>query len=247
MTLPDVVSRADWVRARTELLAREKEFTRARDKLNADRRRLPMVRIDKAYRFEGADGPTDLIGLFGEGRQLIVQHVMFDPNWDDACGSCTAAIDEIASGLIDHLKVRDTAFALVSRAPLAKLGDYAGRRGWTVPWYSSYGSDFNYDFHVTMDESVTAAEYNYRSSAEYGTRPTVWSSPGKSAEQPGFSCFLRDGEEVFHTYSAFARGTEQLGGGYAFLDMTALGRQEEWEEPKGRAAAVRTATPDFAS
>jgi predicted dithiol-disulfide oxidoreductase (DUF899 family) len=172
---------------------------------------------------------------------------MFDPSWDDACPSCTGAIDELSTGLLDHVRSRDTTFVLVSRAPLEKLVDYRDRRGWTVPWFSSYGSDFNYDFHVTMDASKAAPEYNYRTDAQW--REHGWVDglvkPGESSEQPGYSCFLRDGGEVFHTYSTFGRGTEQLGGAYAFLDMTALGRQEDWEEPKGRAGAVREAAPVF--
>jgi predicted dithiol-disulfide oxidoreductase (DUF899 family) len=247
MTLPDIVTAEQWRKARVELLVREKAYRRELDALNADRRRLPMVRVEKEYRFTGPDGECALAGLFDGRRQLIVQHVMFDPSWEDACPSCTAAIDELSVGLLDHVRSRDTTFVLVSRAPLAKIVDYSRRKGWSVPWFSSYGSDFNYDFHVTMDASVAPPEYNYRTDAEW--REHGWDDglvkPGESCEQPGYSCFLRDGDEVFHTYSTFGRGTEQLGGGYAFLDMTALGRQEDWEEPKGRADAIRGAVPSF--
>ncbi|WP_426561891.1 DUF899 domain-containing protein [Angustibacter sp. McL0619] len=247
MTLPDIVSPEQWRKARVELLVREKEYRRSLDALNADRRRLPMVRVEKDYRFDGPDGETDLAGLFDGRRQLIMQHVMFDPAWDDACPSCTAAIDELSDGLLDHVRSRDTTFVLVARAPLAKIVDYRDRKGWTVPWFSSYGSDFNYDFHVTLDASKAPLEYNYRSDAEWREHgwPDGLGKAGESSEQPGYSCFLRDGDEVFHTYSTFGRGTEQLGGGYAFLDMTALGRQEDWEEPKGRADATRGAVPNF--
>ncbi len=154
MSLPDVVSREEWEAARKELLAEEKAFTKQRDALNTKRRRLPMVKIEKDYEFEGPDGNVRLPDLFEGRRQLVVGHFMFDPSWDDGCPSCTAGADEISDGLLEHLHTRDTTFAYVSRAPLAKIQDYKSRQGWTFPWYSSYGSDFNYDFHVTMDESV---------------------------------------------------------------------------------------------
>ena len=133
------------------------------------------------------------------------------------------------------------------RAPIAKIEKYKASRGWSFPWYSSFGGDFNYDFHVTLDESVTPVEYNYRSNAEYQRLGApIYDSSGGPAEYPGRSVFLRDGERIFHTYSVFARGTETIGGSYYLLDETALGRQEDWEEPKGRAAATRGAVPDFA-
>lgn len=247
MNLPDIVTQEEWVAARRELLAREKALTRARDALNADRRRLPMVRVDKDYRFTGPDGQVGLGDLFAGLRQLIIQHVMFDPAWDEACQSCSASIDALSPGLLAHLAARETAFALVSRAPIDKITAYRARRGWRIPWYSAFGSEFNYDFHVTLDESVAPAEYNYRANADYRSAdmPDGLVRPGQSSEQPGLSCFLRDGDSVFHTYSTYARGAEQVGGAYAFLDMTALGRQEEWEEPQGRVGAARTAVPDF--
>jgi predicted dithiol-disulfide oxidoreductase (DUF899 family) len=244
MSLPQVTSREEWLFARKQLLAREKELTRARDALSADRRRLPMVKIEKEYVFEGPDGSTTLLDLFDGRRQLIVQHFMFAPEWEDGCPSCTAAADENSPGLREHLGARDTSFAVIARAPIAKIEDYKARRGWTFPFYSSYGSDFNYDFHVSFDESIAPIEYNYRSKAELAAVGLDWIADG--TEMPGFSCFLRDGDEVFHTYSAFARGGEALGGSYYFLDFTALGRQEEWEEPKGRAGEGRPAVPDFA-
>ena len=240
MSLPDVTSRAEWLEARRRLLAEEKEFTRGRDTLNASRRRLPMVRIDKEYEFEGPDGPVPLAGLFGGARQLIIQHVMFGPDWDQPCPGCSAGIDELAPGVLDHLRTRQTAFALTSRAPQAKIAAMARERGWFVPWYSSYGSDFNYDYQVTLDADRGQDHYNYRA------EPDLLGSE-RSTEMPGVSCFLREGEEIFHTYSAFARGTDVLGGAYSLLDLTALGRQEDWEEPKGRVAPVRGGDPTFTS
>ena len=225
MSLPAVVSRAEWREARRQLLAREKEATRQRDALNADRRRLPMVRIDAEYVFEGPRGKATLADLFGDRRQLIIQHVMFAPDWDAACPGCTASVDERSDGVLTHLGSRDTAFVLVSRAPLAKLQAYAASRGWTVPWYSAVGSDFNYDFGVTVD--AEHPEYNYR--------PEPDAAKDGPAELPGVSCFLRDGGDIFHTYSTYARGSDQLGSTYTLLDLTALGRQEDWEEPQGRA------------
>ena len=247
MSLPKIVSHPEWVAARKELLAKEKELTRQRDALNAERRNLPMVEIDKDYVFEGPDGKAGLLDLFEGRRQLIVRHFMFDPSWDDGCPSCTAGADEISDGLLEHLHARDTTLVVVARAPLAKIEDYKARRGWTFPWYSSYGSDFNYDFDVTLDESVAPAVYNYRTKAEYEEQGRAAFIEGEQPiENPGQSCFLRDGDRVFHTYSNYARGAEMTGGSYYYLDLTALGRQEEWEEPKGRAAAARAARPGFA-
>jgi len=239
MAYPEVVTREEWLAARKRLLATEKEHTRSRDALNAERRRLPMVRIDKEYVFEGPEGKVTLAGLFGDSRQLIVQHVMFDPDWDAACPGCTASIDEVADGMLAHVRSRDTAFVLVSRAPLAKLQKYQAAKGWTVPWYSSHGSDFNYDFQATLDRSIPQLEYNYR------PEPEIVSGDTASAEVPGLSCFLRDGDDIFHTYSTYARGTDGLGGSYSLLDLTALGRQEDWEEPKGRAPRLHGADPTF--
>jgi predicted dithiol-disulfide oxidoreductase (DUF899 family) len=245
MSLPQVVSRDEWLVARRALLAREKELTRVRDALSADRRRLPMVRVEKDYRFEGPEGEVGLVELFEGRRQLIIQHFMFHPDWEDGCPSCTAASDENSAGLREHLAARDTSFAAVARAPLAKIEAYRLSRGWTFPFYSAYASDFNYDFHVSFDESRAAIEYNYRSKAELEQAGMDWVTDG--LEMPGWSCFLRDGDDVFHTYSTFARGAEALGGSYYFLDMTALGRQEEWEEPKDRGGDGRPAIPDFST
>jgi predicted dithiol-disulfide oxidoreductase (DUF899 family) len=244
MTLPEIVSRQDWLAARKELLTSEKEAVRAKDALNSRRRRLPMVRVAKDYRFAGPDGPAGLLDLFDGGRQLVVQHFMFDPAWEDGCGSCTAAVDELSDGLLRHLRARSTAYAVVARAPLTKLDAYRAERGWTVPFYSSFGSDFNYDFHVSLNAEVEPVMFNYRGPDELRAAGQGWVLDGPM-EQPGMSCFLRDGDQVFHTYSTFARGTEQAGDAYGILDMTALGRQEEWEEPKDRADTSRGAIPDF--
>jgi predicted dithiol-disulfide oxidoreductase (DUF899 family) len=240
MSLPEVTSRQEWLDARRRLLTREKEFTRARDALNADRRRLPMVRVDKEYVFEGPDGPVTLAGLFGDHQQLIVQHVMFGPDWDQPCPGCSASLSELAPGVLDHLGTRETVFVLASRAPYDKIAAVAKERGWFVPWYSTYGSDFNYDYQVTLDAGRGQLEYNYRAEPEL-------LGGDRSSEMPGFSCFLREGEEIFHTYSTFARGTDVLGSAYSFLDLTALGRQEGWEEPKGRVATTRGGDPTFSS
>ena len=247
MNLPEVVSREEWLAARQQLLTREKEQTRQRDLLNADRRRLPMVLLDKQYGFEGPQGAVGLLDLFEDSSQLIVQHVMFDPAWDAACPSCTASMDESTPALLAHLKARGTSYVRVARAPYTKIAAYQEAHGWTFPWYSSYGSDFNFDFHVTIDPAVGPAEYNYRSQQEWASIDPDWLDV-ESTEVPGLSCFLRDGDNVYHTYSTYGRGMELIGGlGYPLLDLTAFGRQEEWEEPKGRAAGPREADPSFRS
>jgi predicted dithiol-disulfide oxidoreductase (DUF899 family) len=238
MALPEIVSREDWLEARLRLLALEKEQTARNTGLYAERRRLPMVRIDKKYAFEGPEGQVTLAELFGDRDQLIVQHVMFQPEWEAACPGCTASIDVISERLLAQLHSRDTTFVLVSRAPLAKLEAYKAARGWVVPWYSSEDSDFNYDFHVTLDKSKGSVQYNYKDlSAQL--------EDGESDDVPGYSCFLRDDGEIYHTYSAYARGAEQTIAAYALLDMTAFGRSEDWEEPKGRATTLHGADPTF--
>jgi len=246
MALPDIVDRDTWRAARIDLLAEEKAMTRARDALSTRRRELPMVRVEKDYRFEGPDGTVTLLDMFEGRRQLIVQHFMFDPSWEDGCPSCTAGADEMSEGLRRHLETRDTTFAVVSRAPLEKLERYKKNRGWTFPWYSSHGSDFNYDFHVSIDPAVAPVELNFRAADELEAAGLGWALETPT-EQPGFSAFLAVDGEVFHTYTTHARGMEWTGGSYAFLDLTALGRQEEWEEPKGRADIARGNIPDFAS
>jgi predicted dithiol-disulfide oxidoreductase (DUF899 family) len=242
MSLPEVVSREEWLAAREQLLVREKDLTRRYDAVNAQRRRLPMVRIDKDYVFEGADGKAGLLDLFQDSSQLVIYHLMFDPAWEKACPGCTASMDETSAATLAHLKLRDTRFAAVSRAPYAKIAPYGAARGWAFPWYSSFGSDFNYDFHVTLDAAVAPVVYNYRTQAELVKLDPEWASEGPT-EMPGFSCFLRDRDALFHTYSTYARGTEPADGTYGLLDLTAFGRQEDWEEPKGRAPKVNPADP----
>lgn len=247
MGLPEIVTSDEWLVARKNLLQQEKELTRQRDAVAAQRRRLPMVRVDKDYAFHGPDGPASLLDLFGGRSQLIVAHFMFDPSWEDGCPSCTAGADEMSPGHLAHLHARDTTLAYVSRAPIEKIERYKAKRGWTFPWYSSFGSDFNYDFGATLDEAVAPVQYNYRTRAEHEQRgASFYLDGGGPVEEPGRSCFLRQGDAVFHTYSVYARGLESIGGSYYLLDETALGRQEEWEEPKGRAGASRGAVPDFA-
>ena len=247
MSLPDIVSREDWLVARKALLIREKELTRQKDALNTARRELPMVRIEKDYRFEGPRGSVGLLDLFEGARQLVVQHFMFDPRWENGCPGCTGDVDERSDGLIAHLRERETALATISRAPLAKLEAYKAKRGWTIDWYSSFGSDFNYDFHVTLDAAVAPVLHNYRGREELVAAGLEWAtrSDDYPSEQAGYSFFLRDGDEVFHTYSTYARGTEATAGTYGILDLTALGRQEEWEEPKGRVERPGPSAPFF--
>jgi predicted dithiol-disulfide oxidoreductase (DUF899 family) len=247
MTLPKIGTREEWLVARKALLAEEKELTRRRDALNAARRELPMVEVEEDYRFHGPDGEARLIDLFDGRRQLIIYHFMFDPSWEDGCPSCTAGTDELSPGFLDHLHTRDTSYAMVSRAPLAKLQRWKEKKGWDIPWYSSHGTDFNVDFGVTIDESAAPPQYNFRTKAEYEARGDDFFASEQPFEMPGRSCFLHVDGRVFHTYSQYARGLESTGGSYYFLDLTALGRQEEWEEPKGRSDSARSATPDFAS
>lgn len=233
MGLPEVVARDEWLAARRELLAAEKAFTKERDALNARRRELPMVLVEKGYSFDGADGPAGLLELF-EGRdQLVVYHFMFQPEWDAGCPNCTGFVDEIGS--VRFLNGANTTFALVSRAPYEKLTAYREARGWQYPWYSSYGSDFNYDYHVTLDESVVPFEYNYRTKAEWDALPNNEHVQGQQPfDLHGLSCFLRVDEQIYHTYSTYGRGPDAMTFTPTALDLTALGRQEPWEKPEGR-------------
>src|SRR5438477_7502193 len=161
---PKIASREEWLAARKRHLAHEKELTKQRDWVNSERRRLPMVKLEKSYEFEGPQGRQSLLDLFEGRRQLIVYHFMFDPEWEKGCPGCTGYVD--ALGDLSMLTVRDTSFALISRAPLAKLQAYKASKGWTFPWYSSVGTNFNYDFHVTLDENIAPPEYNFQSKAE---------------------------------------------------------------------------------
>jgi len=206
--LPNVVSPARWQAAHEKLLAKEKAATRARDALAAERRRQPMVEIKKDYVFNGPKGKVRFLDLFEGRRQLILYHFMFAPTvdgWPTAgCDGCSFFVDQI--GHLSHLHARNTSFVLVSRAPLANIRRYQTSMGWTVPWFSSAGSDFNVDFGVTTDR----------------------------AETFGISVFLRDGKRVYRTYFTTNRGVEALGSTWTFLDLTPFGRQETWEDsPKG--------------
>jgi predicted dithiol-disulfide oxidoreductase (DUF899 family) len=232
--LPSIVSREEWTRARVALLEKEKALTKARDELAAERRRLPMVEVTEDYRFTAEDGGArTLLDLFEGRHQLIVDHYMFDPEWEDGCMSCAGRVDQY--GNIEHLHERDTTIAVVSRAPIEKIERWKRKMGWTFPWYSSFGSRFNHDYGVSFDGPVEERVYNYRSAAEWQAR----GMPAPEGELHGTSVFLRVGDRVFHTYSAYGRGTEQVGGTHYYLDMTPLGRQEDWEEPKGRADLLR--------
>jgi predicted dithiol-disulfide oxidoreductase (DUF899 family) len=226
---PRVVSRAEWLVARTELLTREKESTRQRDALGAERRKLPMVKIEKAYLFEGPTGHIHLRDLFGRHSQLIVYNFMFDPSWNDGCKSCSHFMDNSAGSIV-HLTARDTSFVVVSRAPLAKIEPFKKRMGWTFPWLSSRGTDFNYDFHVTLDKAEGSVEYNYANAAELVKAGKLSYDKG---EVPGLSVFLREGANVFHTYSTYQRGLDLFLNTYNFLDLTSLGRQEEGDRMQG--------------
>lgn len=221
MNRPIVASRADWLVARKILLAKEKESTRQRDALSAERRKLPMVKIEKEYVFDGPNGATNLRDLFKGRQQLIVYHFMFEPSWEEGCKSCSFLADHLDDALV-HLAARDTSFAVISRAPPAKLESFKKRMGWSFPWLSSSGGDFNYDFHVTMDEAAGSVEYNYKSVAMLKQSGKIFMD-----ELPGLSVFLRDGDTVFHTYSAYARGLDPLLNTYNYLDLTPLGRQED--------------------
>ncbi len=246
--LPRIASRDEWLAARRDLLGKEKALTKQRDALNVERRELPMVEVTKHYELEGPDGARSLRDLFEDRLQLIVYDFMFHPDWDQGCPSCTAGVDEVSDGFLAHLATRDTTYALVSRAPLEKLEAYKAERGWTLPWYSTNDGDFTYDFGTTVDASRGYDSYNFRTLDEYAA---MGQESMRDSEQPydmpGQLCFLRVDDRVFHTYSVFARGLEALGGSYYFLDNTALGRQEDWEEPKGRSESLRGNTPDFAS
>ena len=213
---PKVVAAGDWLTQRKALLEQEKELTRHLDRVNATRRRLPMVKIEKTYAFEGPNGKVKLLDLFEGRRQLIVYHFMFDPAWEKGCPGCTGYVD--ALGDLSMLAKRDTSFVVISRAPLAKLEGFKKAKGWKWPWYSSFGSDFNYDFHVTLDESVRPAQYNYRSKAEMEALKLPYPTKG---EQHGLSVFFRIDDDVFHTYSTYGRGTESLTDAYALLDRQA--------------------------
>ncbi|KAH0544747.1 hypothetical protein FGG08_001114 [Glutinoglossum americanum] len=222
---PKVVSRNEWIAARKDLLAKEREATHVRDALSAERRNLPMVEIDKEYTFEGPTGKASLLDLFGKHRQLVVYHFMFPPDEEEGCSSCSFFADNVNH--LEHLRSRDTNFAAISRAPIAKIEAFKARMGWDFPWYSSFGTDFNYDFHATQDETVAPVDYNFMDKAALEKAGKPWFCKG---EQPGMSVFLRDENRVYHTYSTYARGTDNFSFTYNLLDLTPLGRQDgEWK------------------
>ncbi len=224
---PPIVTREEWEQERKALLAAEKALTRQLDAVNAQRRRLPMVRLEKSYEFDGPDGKVSLLDLFAGRRQLIVYHFMFDPAWDKGCSGCTGLVDSLGS--LEMLEKRDTTYVLVSRAPLEKLLKYKQERGWDQTWVSSYGSTFNYDFHVTLDRQVVSLQYNYRKEPELEARKTEepWFLEGESH---GLSVFFQMDGQVYHTYSTYARGCESLTDAYPLLDRTPYGRQEDFED-----------------
>lgn len=224
---PPVVSQSEWLVSRKELLREEKELTSHKDRVNAERRRLPMVKLDKEYTFDAPKGKVSLLDLFEGRRQLIVYHFMFDPTWDKGCPGCTGLVN--ALGDLSMLNKRETTLVLISRAPLAKLEKYRAEQGWDRHWVSSYESDFNYDFHVTQDKKVVPLEYNFRPQPELESRgkEEPWFLEG---ENHGLSVFFRIDDDVFHTYSTYARGCESITDAYSLLDLTPYGRQEDFED-----------------
>jgi predicted dithiol-disulfide oxidoreductase (DUF899 family) len=211
-----VVSREDWLIARKELLKKEKEFTRLRDRLSAERRELPWVRVEKNYVFDGPDGKETLSELFEGRSQLMIYHFMFAPGWEQGCPSCSFVSDHI-DGANWHLPQRDVTLLAVSRAPLAEIEAFRERMGWRFKWVSSHDNDFNYDFHVSFTKEELAkgkVRYNYDLVEGYD-------------ELPGLSVFYKDENgDVFHTYSSYARGLDMLIGAYNYLDLAPKGRDE---------------------
>jgi len=211
-----VVSRDEWLTARKSFLAREKDFTRQRDELARQRRELPWVKVDKSYIFDGPDGKETLSDLFAGRSQLIVDHFMFGPDWNEGCPSCSFWADTY-DGNVVHLEHRDASFVVVSRAPLAKLEAYRKRMGWNFKWVSSLNNDFNRDYHVSFaPEEQKTAVYNYKTGG------------AGSSELPGVSVFAKGGDgQIYHTYSCYARGLDNLNGAYQLIDLLPKGRDEE--------------------
>jgi predicted dithiol-disulfide oxidoreductase (DUF899 family) len=241
---PAVVSYEEWLAARRQLLVEEKELTRARDRVDEQRRRLPMVRIDKPYTFEGPTGPVGLLDLFDGREQLIVHHFMWtfevdadgvEHPGDTSCPNCAASADRI--GELSQLHVRNTTLVAVSRGPYAKIARFRARMGYDFPWYSSAGSDFNWDFHTTLDERVTPVLLDFRTEADLAGAGKPWTSALRG-EWPAISAFLRMDDTVYLTYSTFGRGIEFNMAGNDYLALTAMGRQEAWEHPRGRATPL---------
>jgi predicted dithiol-disulfide oxidoreductase (DUF899 family) len=246
MTRREIVSRSEWIAARKALLAREKELTKERDAVTALRAKLPMVKVEKTYRFETPEGPATLRDLFGDQPQLVVYHFMFDPAWEEGCKSCSHLLDNVVGSVV-HLAARNTAFRVVSRAPLATIEAFRRRMGWDVEWVSSGESDFNYDFHVTLDPDRGEYEYNYADVDALLAAKKIWTAKG---ELPGLSVFLREGDTVFHTYSVYQRGLDPLLNTYNVLDLTPLGRQEKdgrpqaWVRHRDRYGSIMMALAD---
>jgi predicted dithiol-disulfide oxidoreductase (DUF899 family) len=212
-----IVSREEWIAARKAHLAHEKEYTRTRERLAEERRALPWVKVDTEYLFDGPDGKVTLAGLFRGRRQLVVQHVMFAPDWNEACKSCSFWADGFER-MVPHLAARDTTMVAVSRAPLQKLAAFKQRMGWTFDWLSSADNAFNYDYGVSFTPEQIASGDNYN----FGT------TPFGSEEAPGISVFCRDeASNIFHTYSCYARGLDMMNAAYHYLDLTPLGRHED--------------------
>jgi predicted dithiol-disulfide oxidoreductase (DUF899 family) len=227
MTTHEVVSKGEWVEARKRLLAKEKEFTRLRDQLSAERRALPWTRIDKDYTFDGPNGRETLAQLFGDRSQLAVYHFMFAPEWEVGCKSCSFWADNF-NGITAHLRARDVAFAAISRAPLAKLQAFARRLGWTFKWVSSDESDFNYDFEVSFRPDALArgdATYNFARLSSLRSGGSVLNIA--PSDMPGISVFAKDESgAVFRTYSTFGRGLDMMNTAYHYLDLVPKGRDE---------------------
>lgn len=217
-SLPNVVNEEQWLASRRELLREEKDFLRRQDELAARRRRLPWVKVEKAYVFAGPTGPVTLADLFAGRSQLVVQHFMFGAGWDEGCKSCSFMMDHFNAAAV-HLPARDVAFAAVSHAPLAEILPFKARMGWNVNWVSAHGTDFNFDFHVSFTaEEMERGEVYYN----YGRRPFP------HEEAPGVSVFARDAAgTIYHTYSTYGRGVEFIMGTYAILDRVPKGRDEE--------------------
>ncbi len=227
-THPLIVTYDEWRAARVDLLEKEKALTDQRDQLNAERRRLPMHKVEKDYEFHGSEGAVSLLDLFGENHTLAIYHFMFDPEWEKGCPGCTAWTNGLSHDTIDSAAKLGVGYIHVSRAPLEKLHKFAAEKGRSIPWYSSFGSDFNYDFQATLDDNVKEPEYNYRNrdevEAAHGTRPEF------KGETPGMSIFMRVGEDIYHTYSVYERGVEPMIQSYGLLDFTPYGRQEDFED-----------------
>lgn len=211
------VSRDEWLDARKAHLQKEKALTRQRDQLSRERREMPWVKVDKEYVFDTSQGRKSLSDLFGDHSQLIIHHFMFHPDWEAGCPSCSFEADH-AEGALVHLDHHDVAYVRVSRAPLKKIQAYNERMDWHAEWVSSYDSDFNFDYHVsfTKDELATGeVYYNYAM------------TPDGYDELPGLSVFYKDDTgAIFHTYSSYARGNEEVLGTYLYLDLTPKGRNE---------------------